>query len=233
MNAGDFSHTELGDALDELRETLPTIIPPPGEVIAFTAELAVRIVDAHIQGASLRKIAETLPGVPEYPTLLRWSKEIPAFREALYGLRDVRAFHYEQAAIDAAEAANGKDADRLRVETYRWAAEVNDPSRYGPKRASGGGDAQVQVVIHTGFGTPNEWQQPPKLGPDGLVVREKRVSAGVIDVDVEVKPSGDEEAAEIVSQKKQLSDQEVIPHGEWTESDSAGRFGNYADLAGD
>lgn len=241
MNAGEFSRTELGDALDELRETLPTIIPPPGEVVAFTPELAVRIIDAHIQGQTLRKIAEDLPGMPDYRTLLRWSKEVQAFREALYGLRDVRAFHYEQMCIEAAEAAQGKDADRLKVETYRWAAEVNDPTRYGPKRASGGGDGNVQVIINTGFGAPNEWQQPPKLGPDGLVIREKRVSAEVVDDVVqsedrrastelvESQAGAYEHSMQILPEAQPASGETVVPHGEWTDAPSDPRFRDYED----
>ena len=78
-----------------------------------------------------------------------------------------------EAAIETAEGVRDKDdvpAAKLLVDTYKWAAEVNDPATYGKKVAHSGevnGNVTLQVI--TGFGPPNAWQTPPKLKADGTI----------------------------------------------------------------
>lgn len=138
--------------------------------IPYSAGLAERITALYAEGMSLHKIAQKAE-MPAYGTLIRWAKKHPELSKMLRAVRDARALHFEDKAIQSAEDATGKDADRLKFEAYKWGAEVNDPATYGKKVAHDvqGPGAQVVIQVVTGFGPPNPWQTPPKLNPDGTI----------------------------------------------------------------
>ena len=168
------SRENLEQELQALRENLPTVAEETTAVssgyrIFYSVDLAKRIVDHVAQGKSLFAISR-MAEMPGYNTLQKWSKDHPEFSKMLRAVREARARHFEDAAIDAAEAAEGKDADRIKVDTYKWAAEVNDPATYGKKVAHSGeiaGGTIIQVV--TGFGPPPASLDFPKLNADGTI----------------------------------------------------------------
>ena len=178
--------TDLNSELDALREQSATVLESEGPrscQIAFTENLAKRIAENYAEGKSLAAISR-LAEMPAYSTLLRWVKENSVLRAALEGVRQVRALHFEDRALEVCEEATGKDADRLKFEGNKWAAEVNDPARYG-KKVTHSGDASNPITIQviTGFGEPNEFQRPPKLGADGLIEKPViEIKAEVADV---------------------------------------------------
>lgn len=173
-------------ALDELREDLPTVVdigpkqPSPYREM-YSLDLAKRIADYYGQGKTLTWIAAQ-SGMPAYGTLIKWSKEHAELSRMLRGVREARALHYENSAIETAENACGKDADRLKFEAYKWGAEVNDPGTYG-KKVTHAGDQTNPVVLKvvTGFGEPNSWQQEPKLKADGTIEVEADGKEGQIE----------------------------------------------------
>lgn len=144
--------------------------------IQYTPDLGRLIADLSSQGMSLHKISQ-ISGMPSYTTLQRWVDSHPDFAPLMRSMRAIRALHYEEAAIVAAEEAKGKDADRLKFEAYKWAAEVNNPEVYG-KKVTHAGDAKNPVVLQvvTGFGPPNKWQTPPTLAADGTILKEGDLS---------------------------------------------------------
>lgn len=135
----------------------------------YSADLAARILDLYAAGKRLSEIAR-MAEMPDYNTLLRWAKKHPEFSRGFAAMKTMKALHHEDEALRAAEEADGKDADRLRFEAHKWAAEVNDPHTYG-KKVTVGGDASNPIVLQviTGFGPPNPWQTPPKLNADGTI----------------------------------------------------------------
>ena len=163
--------------LNALRENIPEIIE--GErgtrsvrTVPYSLDLARRIVNYLLDGLTLRQISRK-GETPDYPTLLSWIKENAEFAALLAGIKAAKAYAYEEAAIETAEGVRDKDdvpAAKLLVDTYKWAAEVNDPAVYGKKLAHSGevkGNVTLQVI--TGFGPPNAWQTPPKLKADGTI----------------------------------------------------------------
>ena len=137
--------------LNALRASLPATPEtidegPKGKQapVLYSVEVAKRIIDDYSQGVSLHAISRK-PGMPSYQTLLRWNREHAELSKMLRSVRETRALHFENAAIEAAESASGKDADRLKVDTYIWAAGVNDPTTYG-KKVTHQGDAQNPVT---------------------------------------------------------------------------------------
>lgn len=160
--------------------------------VYYSDTVARRIADHYAEGKSLHWISQ-LSEMPRYNTILRWAKENTEFRMLLDAVRTERALHFEDKAIESAENARGKDADRLRFDAYKWGAEVNDPTRYGKKVTHGGDSSRpITFVINTGFPEPNVNQRPPVLGPDGLIQRAKPVEAEVADAQVSSDTRKDE-----------------------------------------
>lgn len=171
------ANAELEQALQALRESIPSVVPGvhTERGVYYSKDLAVQIAAQYAEGRSLHKISQ-VPGMPAYATLQDWAKYKPEFREALSAMREIRALHFEDAAIEAAEGVEcpaDVPAARLKAEMYWKAAEVNDPARYG-KKVTHAGDASnpIKIVVHTGWTEPlNEFQKSPELGADGLIIR--------------------------------------------------------------
>ena len=138
----------------------------------YTADLADRILDLYVAGHDFTSISR-MREMPSYNTLLKWATSHPEFSRRFQASNTMLALHREQQAVQAAEDATGKDADRLKVETYKWSAEINNPARYG-KRVTHAGDKDNPVVIQvvTGFGPPNAHQSSPILNEDGTIQKE-------------------------------------------------------------
>lgn len=190
----------------ESEETRPTTIEGQGTSscpVPFSPNVVERIADLYAQNMSLYRISQQAE-MPAYQTLLRWVKKHPELREALDAVRTTRALVYEDKALQVAEEACGKDADRIKLEAYRWAAEVNDPARYGKKGVQTTESRPTVIIVQTGFPDLNEHIAPPKLREDGVIeVQGKKVqddrrseevgvsSAGPVSGDGREEGSGD------------------------------------------
>lgn len=139
--------------------------------IFYTPELAERIYDMYVGGMSLHAIS-CEDGLPSYGSILRWFKEKAEFRELIENGRALRALHHEEEALRHAESAFDKDdvpAARLKFDAHVWAAEVNDPSRYG-KKTTVQGDPNRPIVFQISTGVPERPDQTIiELNPDGTV----------------------------------------------------------------
>jgi hypothetical protein len=163
--------------------------PSKGELLAKEAGMPIRVqlypydpglgelvCQAIVSGHKVTTLEQTI-GVP-YQAICQWRREHVDFDRRLRESLESRALAYEEKAIEAAENVIDKDdvpAARLRFDAYKKAAEWNDPSRYANKvTVEGNNDRPVQFIISTGFGEPNEWQRPPKIGSDGLIIRDEK-----------------------------------------------------------
>ena len=86
-----------------------------------------------------------------------WKATIPVFKERLNEARKQRAESFQDKAIDLAIDNVGIDSKevasvRLAVDTLKWAAEKNDPDRFGKKEEGAGksGGNSVKIVLNTG-----------------------------------------------------------------------------------
>ena len=170
------SESDFDQELNALREKLPTVIEGDTRTKSaaqyYSKALADTILDDYAKGMSLHAISRKSE-MPCYGTLLRWSRDHDEFRASLRAVRETRALHFEDSAIAAAEAADGKDRDRLLFDAYKWGAEVNDPLTYGKRVTHEGNNLKpITIQVVTGFGPPNEWQTPPKLNADGTIIKE-------------------------------------------------------------
>ena len=143
--------------------------------LPYSEELALQICDEYLTGKTLAEIGRT-PGFPPAKQIYRWLQTLDTFREKIERTRASRGIVLEDKILEGIDTPIGKDdvgSERLRFDRLRWLAEVNDPARYGKKVTHAGDSSKpIQFIINTGFPPPNEWQTPPKLGVDGLIVRE-------------------------------------------------------------
>lgn len=153
------------------RGTLVSPAAPREVAVPYNAELAEQITDMYIAGQSLYKIS-TVSGMPSYTSLLRWFRDNADFRAMIEAGRQLRALHHEEEALRAAEEADHKDdvpAARLKFDAHAWAAEVNDPARYG-KKTTIGGDPSRPIVFKISTGVPEPTEaRTIELNKDGTV----------------------------------------------------------------
>lgn len=118
----------------------------------LTADLICQIIAE--KGVSIRQIAGTL-GIPPLRILRRWRSQFPEFERKLQiAGKDRAEFFLEEAIASAERAQNLKDApaEKLRVDTYKWAAQVLDNDTFGAKtKISGDANAPLQIIIDTGI----------------------------------------------------------------------------------
>ena len=137
----------------------------------YCPELAERMAELYCSGYSIKKIAEE-PGMPAYGTILRWVQSYPEFKSLIDAARAVRALHYEEEAIAAAQEPTNKDdvpAANLKFTAYKWGSEVNDPCRYGKKVThEGNADKPITFIINTGV--PQSEQKAPEIDATGLII---------------------------------------------------------------
>lgn len=143
--------------------------------LPYSEELALQVCDEYLTGKTFAEIGRK-PGYPPAKQIYRWLQTLDTFREKIERTRAARGIVLEDKILEGIDIPIGKDdvgGERLRFDRLRWAAEVNDPSRYGKKVTHAGDSTRpIQFIINTGFGEPNEWQRHPKLGADGLIIRE-------------------------------------------------------------
>lgn len=115
------------------------------------------------EGMSITDICKT-QGMPTYSTLTRWRRLHPEVQEALAQARIDRAEAFRDKAVKEAASAEGKDpisGPALRVDTYKWAASVDDPQRYSQKAKI---EAQInmptQIIVETGIRREHEAHSP-------------------------------------------------------------------------
>ena len=111
------------------------------------------ICDRLRAGEPLTRICRD-PGMPSYPTISRWREVDAPLALALREARRASAEALADMAIEVAEAATPETAaaDRVRVDTYRWAASKYRPDVYGDRTThahtgADGGPVQVQHTV--------------------------------------------------------------------------------------
>lgn len=92
--------------------------------------------------------------MPSYPTLRAWAKQHPWIDEHLNQARRDRAETLRDKAVFTAETSESKDpidSAALKVDTYKWAAGV-DNEKYNPKtKVEATISTPTQIVVYTGI----------------------------------------------------------------------------------
>jgi hypothetical protein len=153
------------------RRNMPSPVSPRKHPVAWTPEIEDQITEMYEGGVSLTEIGRT-EALPSYPTILRHIKDSESFRKKIEAARTVRALHFEERALEQAESALSKDdvpQARLAFDANVWAAEVNDPMRYGKKTTLTGDPSKpIAFTIVTGVPVADD-AKTIELNADGTV----------------------------------------------------------------
>lgn len=116
---------------------------------------------------SLTKICK-MDGFPPYHDVCRWRREDEDFDKALKQARVDRAEVFADKAVETAESLEDANRDevsvgKLKVDTYKWAAEKHDPEKFGNKtKVVGDANAPLSLNIITGVPQPAPPNEEPK-----------------------------------------------------------------------
>lgn len=122
-----------------------------GRPSVFTEETAEKILEALMDGKSLRQIC-LADDMPHRTTVLRWMAADEAFASRCAHARELQADLMDDMIIEAAEACTPENAAaaRVKISAYQWRASKLAPKKYGDKLAIGGdeGLGPLTVVIN-------------------------------------------------------------------------------------
>jgi hypothetical protein len=125
------------------------------------------------EGQSLTSICKE-PGFPSYSQLAVWKRShIHIIRQLEEARRERAEYYRDQALAEAQTAESTKDpinASSLRVDTYKWAAGMDDAKYQAKTKMEATINQPVQIIVNTGIvrevsNDPNEKQVAPAL-PD-------------------------------------------------------------------
>jgi len=148
----------------------------PRTQIPFSEMTADLICQRIVEGETLVDICKSA-GYPSYCVLSSWRRRYPYFDSAIKEARFDRAEHFHDMALKEAKATASKDdapAQKIKVETYKWAAKVGNPDTYGDKtKISGDSSAPIKFVVDTGIRRVGD-EGFREVTPGGSVVEEKK-----------------------------------------------------------
>ena len=121
--------------------------------IAYSPVIVHLICQQIVEGAGITSICNQ-PGFPKYNVLRKWAHQHPWIDEHLNQARRDRAETLRDKAVQTAEEAESRDPiDKasLQVDTYKWAAGV-DNEKYNPKtKVEATINTPTQIVVYTGI----------------------------------------------------------------------------------
>lgn len=130
----------------------------------FDSTLADIICNRIIEGEPLTKICKD-PIMPSFSTISRWRKNHEDFDSAIKYAYQERAHYFHDKAIEVVEDTFTKDevsVNRLKSETYKWAAERGNQEQFGAKQSKVEGVAVSTQIIVTGVPQPDSVDVTPK-----------------------------------------------------------------------
>jgi len=105
----------------------------PAKYYTYTVSWGEAICSAIRRGMTMKQIAED-PRLPSIEAIYNWRRTHPDFKEKLLDAKRDRAEYYRDLAIEIADTTETKEesiTNRLKIDTYRWAAEKDDPASFG------------------------------------------------------------------------------------------------------
>lgn len=134
----------------------------PKHKTLFDEGVAAQIIDAYMRGGTMKEIG-SMPGMRPVEVIYFWMQNQAGFRAKMKEARKLRGMYFEEKALEHAEDAKEFDVQsrRLKVETMKWAAEVNDRETYGKStKLLGDANQPIAFIIDTGIHRP-ELDVPP------------------------------------------------------------------------
>ncbi len=124
--------------------------------VPYSDMIAEAVCDKYQEGLSIRAISN-LPGMPPYNTIFKWMRTYPIFGSRMREARNMRAFHFENKALEEAEGLKDVTSEQIqaakvKIDTFKWAAEVNNREVFGKStKITGDANAPLSIVVDTGI----------------------------------------------------------------------------------
>jgi len=126
-------------------------------IVPYTIDTHTAIIEYLCEGLTLREISSKR-GMPPASTIHYWASKYKAFKHDMVEARKVRGEQFADEAIDVARnsSAMTSRADKLLVDTLKWAAKVNNPEQFGDAIVHKGDAAHpIQILVDTGIKRTN------------------------------------------------------------------------------
>ena len=140
-------------------ETVPTSGKQKGRVVyPYNVDTANAIIESVCEGMTLRQIAK-MKGMPPVATMYYWASKYKEFKSDLATARKVRGEMLADEALDIARATTSMKsrADKLKIDTLKWAAKVNNPEVFSDTiKHTGDASNPIQIVVDTGIKRNND-----------------------------------------------------------------------------
>lgn len=129
----------------------------------FNQRIADRILEAIVDGKSLRSICE-LQSMPSRSTVLKWLEENPSFADRYAHAREAAADSFADYIVALAAAANENNYNsiRVKVDALKWIASKLKPKRYGD-RLELQADVNLTAARSQEEKPLSEWRRAEKL----------------------------------------------------------------------
>jgi hypothetical protein len=132
----------------------------------YSQVTAMHICQKVSEGETLTDIGR-MEGFPPKNVIDHWSRKYSEFKDELKQARLQRAEHYHDRVFEIAKATRSdtNKEDRLKIEAYKWGAQVGDPEQFGNRtKVTGDGDNPLRFVIDTGI--HSEPAEVPQISED-------------------------------------------------------------------
>jgi len=149
----DFIETEDGKSVAD-PETFPLSAKQKGRTVyPYNVDTCAAIIEYICEGLTLREISRK-KGIPPVPTIHYWCAKHKDFKADMATARKIRGEQYADEAIDIARNTNSmrSRADKLKIDTLKWAAKVNNPEQFSDTiKHTGDVSNPIQIVVDTGI----------------------------------------------------------------------------------
>jgi hypothetical protein len=130
------------------------VTPEKKPKFVYTLEIGNAICDLVRQGMTVSRISG-ISGMPPAGVVYRWLGANPDFRDKLEQARRDRAEVFHDKVLELVGDGDIHKEDvpgiKLAVDTYKWAAEKNDPERFGTRKPDSESHGPTVIMIDTGF----------------------------------------------------------------------------------
>ncbi len=135
-------------------ETVPVKGKQKGRVVyPYNIDTSTAIIQSVCEGMTLREISK-MKGMPPVSTIHYWASKYKEFKHDLDIARKVRGEMFADEAIDIARKTTSMKsrADKLKIDTLKWAAKVNNPEQFSDTvKHTGDANNPIQIVVDTGI----------------------------------------------------------------------------------
>jgi hypothetical protein len=111
----------------------PVKKPPTETQEEYRQRIMERVCDLLTEGQTLRRICDSVEGMPKASTICLWLSESKELAEQYARARDIQADRFADEIIDIADTEPDPQVARVRIDARKWHASKTAPKKYGDR----------------------------------------------------------------------------------------------------